>query len=343
MGLLGDLALGILDYALAGKKTGVMFHPLIGFHIKELRNKEEETLLIGCSNILNLSFLELTNNRKFLIDNGGNIKGFVVTNGKTTILQGLRGLGELGLVVTGADAAEILQKIVVMIQELGYHSIELCDDQIPFHDYDWLWSTKSILEKKAREKLEQESEENITAENIQDEDEDPAQELPAPAEQENPAYTSAQFEEIKSLCYDLLPKFGEGAATSLDKKNRMKMLAERLILADEAPEKILAAKESFAKNCKDDIPLLMYDETLRKNGTQGFLLTNKKLYIGNAYEEPAEIDLSEIHTVESQAKILSSFITINGIKFETSTLLKKQLPLMTDFLQKAIPLAMKVE
>ena len=72
-------------------------------------------------------------------------------------------------------------------------------------------------------------------------------------------------------------------------------------------------------------------------------MTNKKLYIGNAYEEPAEIDLSEIHTVESQAKMLSSFIAINGIKFETSTLLKKQLPLMADFLQKAVPLAMKVE
>ena len=156
-------------------------------------------------------------------------------------------------------------------------------------------------------------------------------------------YSGKEFQEIKGLYESTINGIADSGSALVNKKRAIEMIQESFVLANENPNKILAAKKSFAKNSEADFPLAMYDESLSKNGVLGFLLTNKKLYIGNMNEQPIEIELGSIKSIEAKPKMLSSFIAINDKKFESSSLLKKQLFIMADFLQKAIPIAMQIK
>lgn len=152
--------------------------------------------------------------------------------------------------------------------------------------------------------------------------EEPAQELPAPAVAlENPK------EAIEKLYY-----------VSIQKANNDEF-AQRFILADSNPQKIITAVKTFAKNCAGENALLMYDDSAFGNGKVGMLLTNKKLYVCNSFEKPVEIDLSAVSAISASAKT----ITVNNVKIDSGMINKESTVLLADFLQKAIPLAMKVE
>ena len=118
---------------------------------------------------------------------------------------------------------------------------------------------------------------------------------------------------------------------------------KKFALADSNQKKTLVAVNTYAKNCIGEEILVVYDDTLFGNGKAGFLLTNKKLYIHNSFEDPVEIDLSSIVSIIPNPKEANSFITINDIKVSTSMLTEFGTELVCDFLEKAIPLAKQIE
>ena len=167
-----------------------------------------------------------------------------------------------------------------------------------------------------------------------------------PHEEKNPLeeiYSGEKFQEIKQLHETTLKKLADSGAMNKDKERLYKKFSERFLLANEKPAKIAVAKKSFAKNSTTDIPLVMYDETLSKNGELGYLLTNKKLYIGNREVDPIEVELASVNSIVAKPKLISSFIAIDDVQLEASSLLKEQLFAMADFLEKAVPLAMQIE
>lgn len=77
---------------------------------------------------------------------------------------------------------------------------------------------------------------------------------------------------------------------------------KRFFLADENPKKVLAAVNAYAKTCKGEEILALYDDSAFGNGKVGFLLTNKKLYVCNTFEKPQEIELSKIEVISATPK-----------------------------------------
>ena len=118
---------------------------------------------------------------------------------------------------------------------------------------------------------------------------------------------------------------------------------KRFFLADENPKKVLAAVNAYAKNCKGEEILALYDDSSFGNGKVGFLLTNKKLYICNSFEKPQEIELASIKEIKANPKKLNSFITVNEYQISTSMLNQKGTEIVCNFLQKSIPFAEQVK
>ena len=114
-------------------------------------------------------------------------------------------------------------------------------------------------------------------------------------------------------------------------------------MADSNPKKIFAAVNAYAKNCKGEEIIAMYDDSSFLNGKVGFLLSNKKLYICNSFQNPQEIELSSVSVISAPPKSLNSFIKVNDIQINTSMLNKKKTEVICNFLQKAIPIAMQIE
>lgn len=119
--------------------------------------------------------------------------------------------------------------------------------------------------------------------------------------------------------------------------------AKRFALADSNQKKTLVAINAYAKNCIGEEILVVYDDTLFGNGKAGFILTNKKLYIHNSFEDPIEIDLSSVISITASSKETNPFITINDVKVSTSMLTELGTELVCNFLEKAIPLAKQIE
>ena len=118
---------------------------------------------------------------------------------------------------------------------------------------------------------------------------------------------------------------------------------KRFFLADENPKKVLAAVNAYAKNCKGEEILALYDDSAFGNGKVGFLLTNKKLYVCNTFEKPQEIELSKIEIISATPKKMNSFISVNNISIDTALCSEVGQSIVSTFLQKVIPLAKQIE
>ena len=118
---------------------------------------------------------------------------------------------------------------------------------------------------------------------------------------------------------------------------------KRFFLADENPKKVLAAVNAYAKNCKGEEILALYDDSAFGNGKVGFLLTNKMLYVCNTLEKPQEIELSKIEVISATPKKMNSFISVNNIRIDTALCSEVGQSIVSTFLQKVIPLAKQIE
>ena len=123
--------------------------------------------------------------------------------------------------------------------------------------------------------------------------------------------------------------------------NNCKDYKGRFFFMDEDSEKIASViAKNFSEIDDDETPLMMYDESLLKRGKEGFVLTTKNLYIKNS-NDSLVIDLPSIKIIKAEPKLLLSFIAINDRKIP-STMLKKELIALGNFLQKAIPIAIQL-
>ena len=120
----------------------------------------------------------------------------------------------------------------------------------------------------------------------------------------------------------------------------------RFFLADSNPKKVIAAVNAYARGCKGEEIIALYDDSVFNNGKIGFLLTNKKLYINNSFEKPKEIELSLIKSIVAAPKSpkqLVQAIFVNDIKIDATNINGVGLDVVTNFLQKVIPIAMQIE
>jgi len=60
------------------------------------------------------------------------------------------------------------------------------------------------------------------------------------------------------------------------------------------PKKLAAAIKSYARHAANEVPLLLFDETVFKSGKEGLLLTNQAIYVGEAMEDALRFELYEI-------------------------------------------------
>lgn len=195
----------------------------------------------------------------------------------------------------------------------------------------------------------------VLAEKIQKDTDDVAdvfeeltsEELIKKIEAENPTLIYEETKDTISssavFCENPKKSIEEIYATSIEEGKEDEDLENRLILADSNPKKVIAAVNAYAKNCKGEDILALYDDSTFGNGKVGFLLTNKKLYSCNSFEKPQELELSSISKITATPKSLNSFITVNDIQIDTAMLGKKGTEMVSSFLQKAIPVAMQIE
>ena len=130
---------------------------------------------------------------------------------------------------------------------------------------------------------------------------------------------------------------------SIQEGNDDEEFKKRFFLADNNPQKILAAVNAYARNCKGEEIIAMYDDSSFSNGRAGFLLSNKKLYTCNSFQKPQEIELNSVDVISVPPKSFNAFINVNNIQINTSMLNKKRTDVICNFLQKAIPIAMQIE
>lgn len=122
-----------------------------------------------------------------------------------------------------------------------------------------------------------------------------------------------------------------------------KSFSDRFFLADTNPKKVLAAVNHYAKNCKGEEIIACYDDSSFCNAKAGFLLSNKKLYICNSFEKPQEIELSSVQVITAVPKLVNSCIKVDDVEISTSMLNGAGTELLSDFLQKTIPLAIQIQ
>ena len=143
---------------------------------------------------------------------------------------------------------------------------------------------------------------------------------------------SQELEEIAKIYYESVEKMG-----STD-------YATQVILADVQPQRVMRAVKSYAKDCSGENIILQYDSTIDSTGKEGFLLTNKKLYIntGVIFDKPSAITLRNIMSISVDKKNMR--IIVNKSKIEAAWLKKIELiEELSDLLQKIIPLAKEIQ
>ncbi len=147
--------------------------------------------------------------------------------------------------------------------------------------------------------------------------------LPDPVTCENPK------DEIKNIFNSLIEKTNDGFSN--------------FVLADSNPNKVIVAVKTYAKNCKGEEAIALYDDSAFGNGKVGFLLTNKKLYFCNSFEKPNEIELSAINSIVAVTNTKHPFINVNDFKIETDMASSFGAGLIGEFLEKAIPFAIQIK
>ena len=163
---------------------------------------------------------------------------------------------------------------------------------------------------------------------------------------ENPTLECNEIKEKKSvpiICENPKETIEKEYYASIQNIDCNEEFKKRFFLADSNPKKAIVAVNAYAKNCRDEEILVVYDESAFCNGKVGFLLTNKKLYICNSYEKPQEIELDIIQSIVASPKLFNSFITVNNIKIETAMLNGTGTELVAFFLQKVIPIAIQIK
>ncbi|AIN94061.1 hypothetical protein E4O03_01195 [Treponema sp. OMZ 792] len=138
--------------------------------------------------------------------------------------------------------------------------------------------------------------------------------------------------QIEAFYYQAISEAGEN----------MDDFKKHVNLADKRPDMIAKAVKTYAKDCIGENAILIFDNTWTLNCKNGFVLTNKNIYIGSGGKLKQCIPLADIKFIDATVKFTSNKLTINTTEVETEQILKGTIALY-NLLQNIIPLAMKVE
>lgn len=108
---------------------------------------------------------------------------------------------------------------------------------------------------------------------------------------------------------------------------------EQIFLANRSPDVLKKVVDSYAKVSKDEIPILIFDNTAFKSAKDGFLLTNKRLYIHNMWEKTIVINNSDITFLILKKGLMSTTIIVNDTRIDLNVIYGKSKDSLFDLLK----------
>ena len=141
------------------------------------------------------------------------------------------------------------------------------------------------------------------------------------------------LEDIKAL-------YSQCLTAAADDSNEVK---KHLFLADSNPDFVMKAVKLYAKDCVGEEAIFVYDDTFMKSCKDGFLLTNKNLFIGSSGKLSAKIPLSEINFIDVSVSTFIYKIKVNSAEISSAQILKNGTIALANLLKEAIPLAMQIK
>ena len=109
---------------------------------------------------------------------------------------------------------------------------------------------------------------------------------------------------------------------------------QRVLFCESDSPKVEVVKEYYNIN-KNDIFFLAYDDTIRKNFKEGFLLTSNNLYFTEKGEKSV-IAIREINELRLESKGIAHYINVNGHKISITSLLADERKVLFSVLEKMI-------
>jgi TM2 domain-containing membrane protein YozV len=109
---------------------------------------------------------------------------------------------------------------------------------------------------------------------------------------------------------------------------------QRVLFCESDSSKIENVKEHYNVS-KNDIFIFAYDDTIRKNFKEGFLLTSNNLYYTEKGEKSV-IAIKEINELRLESKGIAHFIIVNGHKISITSLLSDERKVLFSVLEKMI-------
>ena len=107
---------------------------------------------------------------------------------------------------------------------------------------------------------------------------------------------------------------------------------QRVLFCESDSPKVEVVKEYYNIN-KNDIFILAYDDTIRKNFKEGFLLTSNNLYFTEKGEKSV-IAIREINELRLESKGIAHYINVNGHKISITSLLADERKVLFSVLEK---------
>ena len=121
------------------------------------------------------------------------------------------------------------------------------------------------------------------------------------------------IEEIKNLYNKALYEASDNSSD----------FGKHVFLADSNPEFVMKVVRTYAKDCVGEEAILVFDDTFTKSCKDGFLLTNKNIFIGLGGKIKAKLPLSEINFIDVSFKTFATSIKINTTEIFSEQILKK--------------------
>ncbi|MBQ4378320.1 MAG: hypothetical protein II821_03880 [Treponema sp.] len=141
------------------------------------------------------------------------------------------------------------------------------------------------------------------------------------------------IEEIKNLYNKAIYEAGDNSSD----------FGKHVFLADSNPEFVMNAVRTYAKDCVGEEAILVFDDTFTKSCKDGFLLTNKNIFIGLGGKIKAKLPLCEINFIDVSFKTFATSIKINTTEIFSEQILKKGTIALANLLKEIIPIAMQIK
>ena len=92
----------------------------------------------------------------------------------------------------------------------------------------------------------------------------------------------------------------------------------------ENKDRISKVINSYAKISSDELPVVVYDNTVFGKCKEGFLITTKRIYIKNMMESVVVLDLNSLYSIDYKSSFFNHQIILNGFPIDIEMMNKKE-------------------